>query len=114
MRSNFVVTGLCFGGGTTPWRDRKQPDGKRALAARQRNRIADLDLYTRLFNTIAIKPNMAFANQCLGQAARFGQAQMPEKLVYPQRRARQSLAAHLFLERCKLQRERRGSLIFGL
>lgn len=57
---------------------------------------------------------MAFADQCLGQAARFGQAQMPEKLVYPQRRARQSLAAHLVLERCKLQRERRGSLIFGL
>lgn len=57
---------------------------------------------------------MAFADQGLGKAARFGQAQMPEKLVYTQRCARQSLAAHLVLERRQLQRKRRGSLIFGL
>ncbi len=57
---------------------------------------------------------MPFADQSLREAARFGQAQMPEKLVYPQRRACQSLTAHLFLECGKLQRECRRSFVFGL
>lgn len=90
MRSNFAITGQCFGGGAAPWWDRKQPDGERALPARQRDRIANFDLDTRLFNPIAIEPYMPFADQSLRKAARFGEAQMPEQLVYPQRRARQA------------------------
>lgn len=106
MPSNFGVTGLSFECRTAPWRDRKQPYGDSTLPARQSDRIANFHLNTWLFDTIAVEPDMPFPDQRLGKAARFGQAQMPEELVYPQRRAFQSLAAHLFLERCKLQRKR--------
>lgn len=90
MQSNFAITGLCLLCRAAPLRDRKQPDSERPLPARHGDGIAHFYLHTEFFDAIAVEPDMPFTDQRLGKAARFGEAQMPEQLVYPQRRASQA------------------------